>query len=278
MEALKIHDALDRLLTQGPIRGQVHSVFQKALNIIDEENHLYTLLTSEMDDGPLAVTLSLKSFEESPFIKDQRILMTREELRIPGHRIPLENASRFSLLFPPYDPSPWCYRLIQETESILERENQHGGSPYERAVEKLLHERLMDLTDAFQKEDEDQILSSSKKLIGLGPGLTPSGDDVLLGMMLVLNLPGNPYEKYLPLFDQVLLEARDETNLLSFHGLARAREGFVRRNLLDFIKAILREKEIEKEREQVRAIGHTSGQDILLGVLSLLKICLEKEK
>lgn len=278
MEALKIHDALDRLLTQGPIRGQVHSVFQKALNIIDEENHLYTLLTSEMDDGPLAVTLSLKSFEESPFIKDQRILMTREELSIPGHRIPLENASRFSLLFPPYDPSPWCYRLIQETENILERENQHGDSPYERAVEKLLHERLMDLTDAFQKEDEDQILSSSKKLIGLGPGLTPSGDDVLLGMMLVLNLPGNPYEKYLPLFDQVLLEARDETNLLSFHGLARAREGFVRRNLLDFIKAILREKEIEKEREQVRSIGHTSGQDILLGVLSLLKICLEKEK
>ena len=64
---------------------------------------------------------------------------------------------------------------------------------------------------------------------------------------------------------------------MSFHGLARAREGFVRRNLLDFIKAILREKEIEKEREQVRAIGHTSGQDILLGVLSLLKICLEKE-
>lgn len=278
MEALKIHDALDRLLTQGPIRGRVHSVFQKALNIIDEENHLYTLLTSEMDDGPLAVTLSLKSFEESPFRKDQRILMTREELTIPGHRIPLGNASRFSLTFPPYDPSPWCYRLIQETENILERENQHGVSPYERAVDKLLHERLMDLTDAFQKEDEDKILTSSKKLIGLGPGLTPSGDDVLLGMLLVLNLPGNPYENYLPLFDQVLLEARDETNLLSFHGLARAREGFVRRNLLDFIKAILREKEIEKEREQVRAIGHTSGQDILLGVLSLLKICLEKEK
>lgn len=278
MEALKIHDALDRLLMKGPIRGQVHSIFQKALNIIDEENHLYTLLSAEMDDGPLAVTLSLKSFEESPFEKGQKILLTQEGIMIPGCLIPLGKASRFSLSFPPYDPSPWCHRMIHETETLIERENLHGSSPYERAVDKLLHERLSDLTEAFRTEDPEGILQSSQKLIGLGPGLTPSGDDVLLGMMLVLNLPGNPYEHYLPLFDQVLLEARDETNLLSFHGLLRAREGFVRRILLDFIKAILREKEIEKERELVRAIGHTSGQDILTGVLSLLKICLEKEK
>jgi len=46
----------------------------------------------------------------------------------------------------------------------------------------------------------------------------------------------------------------------------------------DFKKDIMREKEIGIEREKVRAIGHTSGHYILLGVLSLLKICLEKEK
>lgn len=277
MEALRIHDALRNKLQLHPIKGTVHSIFQKALNLMDEENHLYTLLSEEMDDGPMAVTLPIRSFETLSIKKNQELLLTKEAIYCPSQRFSLEKAVSFSLSFPSYDPSPWCYGHIEETENLLERENLHGTSPFEKAMDFLLKERLREVLESFHRNDPMEIAAASKKLLGLGPGLTPSGDDILLGILLVLNLPGNPYKKHLQVFVRVLEEAGEETNYLSLQGLKRAQEGYVRRILLDFIRAILEEKDIEKERQKVIGIGHTSGQDILRGVLSLLKICLEKE-
>ena len=128
------------------------------------------------------------------------------------------------------------------------------------------------------EEEETGILESSMSLIGLGPGLTPSGDDVLLGILSVLNLENNRYEKFRPLFEKVIQSAHEETNILSYFGLRRAYDGYIRQDITDFTVAMIEKENTLHELEKILQIGHSSGQDITYGIVTLLEIIGKKEK
>ena len=108
-------------------------------------------------------------------------------------------------------------------------------------------------------------------LIGLGPGLTPAGDDVIGGMLGALHAAGcattaGQLSKWaLPL-------ARDATNRISFAHLACAAEGECGEAVNDAIVALIAGEAVDLSR--IGAIGHTSGWDALAGAaLALQALC-----
>lgn len=105
-------------------------------------------------------------------------------------------------------------------------------------------------------------------LIGLGPGLTPSGDDFLGGILVTLHHLGASKAAG-ELAREVLAHARQRTNDISYAHLAAAADG----EGLAPLHAILENlsergtPRLARSLSAVDAIGHTSGWDALAGIV-----------
>lgn len=105
-------------------------------------------------------------------------------------------------------------------------------------------------------------------MIGLGPGLTPTGDDVITGILLILY--SDPFSSHLlnnlsDKFNLSLLE--QQTTKVSANFLHYASRGIFSANLLNVLHLIRCKKEINLTAiNRLLDYGHTSGADILLGI------------
>ncbi len=99
-------------------------------------------------------------------------------------------------------------------------------------------------------------------LVGLGPGLTPSGDDLFGGALCALHASGRA-EVAARLAGWLLPLAKGGTSRISYAHLACAAEGECGEAVNDAIVALLGGGEVDLER--IDAIGHTSGWDALAG-------------
>ena len=103
-------------------------------------------------------------------------------------------------------------------------------------------------------------------LIGLGPGLTPSGDDLLGGAMIALHALGRG-DLATRLADWALPLAREGTGAISAAHLACAASGEGSAALHDFLATLLAADEagIAEGVAALAAVGHSSGWDMLAG-------------
>ncbi len=99
------------------------------------------------------------------------------------------------------------------------------------------------------------------RLGGRGPGLTPSGDDVLAGMVLVLALAGASREELRGV-------ERARTHPISLAFLRWAARGQAVEPVHRLLAAVVDGDRTSVRRHQaaVAALGHTSGADLLLGL------------
>jgi hypothetical protein len=107
-------------------------------------------------------------------------------------------------------------------------------------------------------------------LIGLGGGLTPSGDDYLCGVMTALNYFGKASIAS-RLASVVLPRASHETNLVSHAYLRCAAAGEASIVLFDVLDCLLRANQpsLDERLDAVDAVGHTSGWDSLAGAVAV---------
>jgi hypothetical protein len=108
------------------------------------------------------------------------------------------------------------------------------------------------------------------ELIGLGPGLTPSGDDLLCGALVALHAIGE-VALARDLYAVIGKAARDATSPLSAACLKAAAEGQSAEPLHETIAALLANQSVVRPLEAVARIGHTSGWDTLAGAVLVLR-------
>ena len=102
------------------------------------------------------------------------------------------------------------------------------------------------------------LVAACRLLGGLGPGLTPSGDDALAGMLLAARLQRPGDEEYLVSLAETV--ATHEISLAFLRWAARGQSvEAVHRLLLGDGRA----------GGELLALGHTSGADLALGLMSL---------
>lgn len=111
----------------------------------------------------------------------------------------------------------------------------------------------------------DRDLSSALScLVGRGAGLTPSGDDVLLGYACARAACGDPG----PSAEALAALARGRTTDVSVSYFEALAAGLVNPVYLDVLKATTRRDRagFDRAARDVLAIGHTSGADALCGL------------
>ena len=135
--------------------------------------------------------------------------------------------------------------------------------------------RINGLLQALRVGNRSGIRESAALLAGLGPGLTPAGDDYLVGLMAGLRVwPSSLSNSGLSPDDacQIILEATEaRTTLLSRAFLHSAKEGLFGETWHRLLAELARGevKGMQQAAKRILASGATSGADALAGFLSL---------
>ncbi len=134
------------------------------------------------------------------------------------------------------------------------------------------------LAAALAADDAAAISACTRALVGNGPGLTPSGDDALVGLLAVLHRVGTSEGCAAPLL--LLAGSLDallcRTTFAGAHYLRLAIDGHFGEHLTDLVDALGTEGGASAEQiARVRATGATSGADALVGVVAGLRLLRE---
>ncbi|WP_426351166.1 DUF2877 domain-containing protein [Alloiococcus sp. CFN-8] len=117
--------------------------------------------------------------------------------------------------------------------------------------------------------NENYILKEAiNYLVGRGKGLTPSGDDILMGYILALKA----YKKEGNI-ERLLIPQLNRTTIVSKSYYSALFKGYISSDLVTLIE-YFEERDISKVNQAIRrvqAIGHTSGYDMLFGFYLGLK-------
>jgi hypothetical protein len=134
---------------------------------------------------------------------------------------------------------------------------------------------ILEIGKACPGRNMAKILEKGKDLIGLGPGLTPSGDDFLGGLLFSAFLLREEYPNVF-LWDPARVSdftawARLETNPISHAFLNDLALGHGPAHLHEVMNFLIQGNDFEKAvsaASQFLRFGHSSGADILAGLMT----------
>jgi len=281
--------------------GTVHSVFRQACNVKLEPQGFLALLPSEKDNVPHGIRLHTSS---QPAFLDlfrvgQSVACRGGILRVdgPGFSVDLRTARPWHIdlqelhidLHQRAQADSWAVAWSElkasrrrsglfEIPGTVFRSKERSDTP---AVMKLLLHPLAHTVPALLQATRDFQLeeagASIRPLIGLGPGLTPSGDDFLVGYLAGLwSTAGHDPSRtqFLAAFCAEIFAAARNTNEISCAYLQSAAKGHVSEPIAKVAQQLKQANNTRSVRATTQAalqVGHTSGTD---GVLGLLLGCL----
>lgn len=271
---------------QGPARP-LH-IFSQVCNLIDEEGSVLSLQTDRLPDGPLSLTLPAAAFGTAGFdrwISGQTVVERGQAaLQLGRWTIDWSRAAT-------WDPMPDWGRLRQSEAwrghlgalgGLLVAEAPPGGlagllGHGQPAADPLAVHLLaaakplaVGLQWGLASGDQPAMAEGAAGLAGLGGGLTPSGDDYLVGVMHALWAERPPVEA--AELSWLLAEtAAPRTTPLSAAWLRTAADGQASSLWHDLLSALLGQAgPVQPAARSLMAVGHTSGADALAGFLQTL--------
>jgi hypothetical protein len=173
---------------------------------------------------------------------------------------------------PPVDDLPGLVEAVETMRSLLPT---WPDSDEPAAAELIVGREALTLSLA----GEGTPAAAADQLVGLGPGLTPAGDDLLAGAVAGLVIFGCALGRRGSGADrtdaQVLakhlaaaVDARaDRTTLLAADLAHHAAAGALAEPVAAVCRALAGRKPLESALDRLLAIGHTSGRDLAEGLL-----------
>lgn len=260
--------------------GFVHSTFNRTLNIKCFENgDLYTIACSNLDNGPNTLIIDVDNMKSINIVVDDRVRVENNLLYIRDRlTISIEKVNIWESILPSYTPNVEI--LKQNVMKVKEYINIHGvgggikknfipQNPFEAEVSNMLEKRTLLLFNELINDRISSALPHAVSLVGLGPGLTPSGDDFLTGLFTIFNMKNSPFYPYRSFCEDVLKKARTLTNDISYMTLKKAASGKVRESIISLLNAILVEddQDLILSLNKLLNIGSSSGTDIAYGIV-----------
>lgn len=139
---------------------------------------------------------------------------------------------------------------------------------------KLATARFEAVRSALQAQNLPALEAAALRVLGLGPGLTPSGDDFIGGVFFALAhaTPNAWHEPLAGLKARLLAAAHGATNEISAHLLADLLNGASYRVLHELLAALQGNEPaaIEAATQALLGLGASSGADLLAGLLLAL--------
>jgi hypothetical protein len=282
LRALSIGEAVPR----DNFDAVIQSAFDAAVNLrLAEEDRLITLLISDGYELPQGIriwteTLSLQTlspgmhaaarggilrFDSSPLTVDLRGAPTWK-CRVPELGLEMQTSV--------------AQKVWSTAWNVLNQEQKHKNT--DLRADDLFHPQtgsslsqrisrpvtgLVTSADGF---DVQGALHAARQMIGLGPGVTPSGDDILIGFLAGLwSMAGQNKQQlgFIRSFGRGLIQLAKETSEISRTYLRHAAQGQFSSSLSYLAEAIATGGGVEEAAQAALRVGHSSGMDSVTGLL-----------
>ena len=288
--------------------GRVHSIFSGAIDVTLRDGSMISIVREEVGSGPINIVTDLprgRSMAELGDKKNAEVLRKDGEILIGGKAVLV--STQHARLYRTEKEFSTKLRSISEIRANVAvvartatRKGHHQGlgslipllvssdretkRPAElNSFSRLALPRVRSLLSKIREGRISELATEVQNLAGLGPGLTPSGDDMLSGLMaslalIVRNLKGNA-EIVRRVNRKITLSARKRTTMLSEEYLSQAASGETNEHFQELIKKMLTAlpNEAKRSAELVLKVGETSGTDTILGILLGFQLSLEEK-
>jgi len=303
LQALTIGSKVLKIVERSENSLTVQGVFDHAIYLRGSNDELIKVIrnkdflspSSIRVEGAEEVRFRAAEIKEGANIIFERDALTAQDLALT---INLENASIFK---PTGIPDSACLLSIEEINlnlrilkdiiytapsreglvHLLENVEKHG--PLEVFVKEqkpTMSERARPYIDQLMwgifGGDTHAIIKSVGEILGLGPGLTPSCDDFLAGLLMSINTAGASIFRSEPqtvrFFNKISSDisalAKEKTTIYSQSLLNEAAVGEGPENALDLILSIvtMSPEQVAGLSKRLTSVGATSGADISIGV------------
>ncbi|HZJ04928.1 MAG TPA: DUF2877 domain-containing protein [Nocardioidaceae bacterium] len=254
---------LTQTVVAGPQRqALVLATFPSALYLsVGDHHEVLPIVTSDALMLPTAVRLSVAARElEWGVQPGDTVAVGRAEIRLPALHVRVVREWRPARVrVVPLLPEP---RLLSE---LADRLSTHLRTPE-------LMDQATAVCRAARSGDDAGVRRGTRQLLGAGLGLTPSGDDVLCAVLLVLCGVGDPAP--IALLGAAVQDRWSATTSLSASLLQAARQGYAVPEVAALVEYALR-GDLAGAHEALTptlAIGHSSGQDLVAGLAGSLRV------
>lgn len=251
------------------VRAPVHSRHQQVVNVLLPGPRLVALASDALDDAPWTVRLAHWAMLE-PRI-GSTVAVSRSAIDL-GHGRSVTLDPRDAWLAQPVDLAGLTARELADARDVMRIAVRAPTTPFGRATAPLIATRAADLRARLvEGADGPALTRAALALVGLGEGLTPTGDDIVTGLAFLAAQPGMLLRSRLPAIRRAVAKAEGLTTLLSATTMAAAVEGRGRQRLHDLAKAVGAGRP-EPAVPAVLAVGHSSGSDLLTGMSLALDV------
>lgn len=263
---------------------KVHSIFKNGLNLISGKELLF-IGTDKNGELPFAVHLSFKDTKEilkkvnigDPFTYDP----LSKQLQNKQFILAFDYANHYhSRLSQQKEVNlKQVTKVLNEAKRVQDRNGFGEKLPFSLVYLEQMETSFSQAVKGLVSEDEEKTREALLFFIGRGKGLTPSGDDLLVGLLSVDSAYGLLNQNVRLLITE-LLETTTRTTAVAETYLRYAINHLYSTTILSFLKETSEEYQgnrIKTDFHQLLTNGSTSGLDTMTGILLGL-LMLKKER
>lgn len=277
-KALLADTAWQRLLSRDSTL-LVESVFRHTLNLVSEQTgERYTLFLENGYSAPRAMTVtalgSVKPGDTMQIangaIQLSAVTVNMQHCEFRGNGIAQQGAPKSSQIV-----------ALQQWLAAYAVEGSFFEPAANDAVSQATVKRLATARNFFARmmREEGGIEVATKGLIGLGIGLTPSGDDYLVGWLAIIRSTRMFGEQGSLELELAIREQLHRTTAVSRLYLEEALLGQFAEPIRAVCSAVSsgNDRQVEEAAQVLFEHGATSGQDVIVGMIDALSMYKHKE-
>lgn len=245
--------------------GQVHSLFNQGINIEFDDTHVFlSSMNNPLSAFGINISSDMLDYVKSIVALGNLVVKKQHALVIYGESdiiaIHYNNLRVMDLSFPSVNCKKsevidtCLYKLLNKSK-LIEHIGLYIDAEMVKKTEQLIH---------LPKRDKEKPMALIEYFLGRGLGLTPSGDDLLMGYTMAL-MVFSVNQNWLDCLAYQVSE--NKTTYIStayFHALLH---DHLSENFIKLIKMldVTDTGTIETVLEKIKQYGHTSGYDTLYG-------------
>jgi hypothetical protein len=257
--------------------------FDTVIDLVNQEGDVLSLVDQRIGNGPFSLVLEAGQFPADIAVETS-LLVFENGLWLGDWLIDAENAEEWNPV-PIWGTLRSPEQRMWVTSRLRELLTQHAqedslarlvldptaNSPLPARILQAAEQNIPLLFNGLIENNGPNISEAAKKLAGLGPGLTPAGDDLLLGAMY--GLWATQGDDAALTAQRIANAAVPRTHALSGAWLASGARGEAAEPWHELLDAVSSREEARLETAVMRILptGHTSGADALGGFLGMLE-------
>ena len=250
----------------------------KGIFLLSNQNKIL-FISAEKYQGPYTININLKTSSLPACTKQTTITAQKDQINFVSPTFQISATADLKIYLPTFTFEISPQKISQNTKVLINHIPNHSNQFLSTVLSLKNYpsttqyssnpnqQTLIQIRQALQNSTETQLNNAFSKLIGVGAGLTPSGDDFICGVILAESIiKKKTFTNHFK--ENLKKEALKKTTIISANLIEAAFQKTADQRIINLIKEICADEFTNISAiEQLSTWGNSSGLDTLAGIL-----------